>query len=211
MRDVPSLMLGITMAVYWCCVGAMVVRVSRRGNRADRVLIPKQRRERFMWLVWVPLVVAWVAMPLIARTQDPARWPLIALPAIAQTESILLTARTGAAGLAIILLLLSIRCWRHMGSHWRMGVDPANSEKLIVDGPFSRVRHPIYSLSVALMICSGLIVPTPAMLGIVVTHIALMVVKARNEEAFLSEIYGDSYSEYCKRTGRFIPRLRAYA
>lgn len=207
-RDIPTLVLGITVSVYWFCVGAMVVRVSRRSRRVDRILIPAQRRERLMWVVWVPLIAAWIAMPFVAPNQEPAGHPWIGIPALAVSHPGFKALRALAASVAIVCLLLSIRCWRRMGRNWRMGVEPANDCKLITNGPFTRVRHPIYALSVVLMLCSLLILPTPIMLVIAVVHVTLMHLKARNEEAFLLEVHGQSYGDYCKRTGRFLPRIR---
>jgi len=208
MGELPSSILGITISIYWLCVGAMVVRVSRRTGRARRVLIPPQRRERLMWVVWVPLVAAWVVSPFVAPMQSPVQRPWIGLPEFARSTQTLMIIRLAASGVAVICLLITTRCWRHMGPDWRMGVDPESHTKLIVDGPFARVRHPIYALSVALMLCSIVVVPTPMMLGVGILHISLMVTKARNEEAFLLKMHQHSYAEYCARTGRFLPRIR---
>jgi protein-S-isoprenylcysteine O-methyltransferase Ste14 len=38
-------------------------------------------------------------------------------------------------------------------------------------------------------------------------HIGLMLAKSRNEERFLAARHGDAYRSYCRRTGRFLPRL----
>jgi protein-S-isoprenylcysteine O-methyltransferase Ste14 len=162
-----------------------------------------------MWVVWVPLIVAWVALPFVAPAQDPAGHPWIGLPAFARSHQVLVTLRMAAAGLAVVCLFLSIQCWRHMGRDWRMGVDPSNHRRLIMDGPFTRVRHTIYALSVALMLCSVVVIPAPVMLGIAAVHISLMFLKVRNEEEFLRETHGQSYIEYCARTGRLVPRIRA--
>jgi protein-S-isoprenylcysteine O-methyltransferase Ste14 len=148
-------------------------------------------------------------MPFVASSQDPVRHPLIGVPVFARSEPVLVMIRLAAAGAAVVCLLLSIQCWRHMGSDWRMGVEPSNDHKLITDGPFARVRHPIYSLSVALMSCSVVVVPTPAVLAIASVHIFLMFLKVRNEEVFLLKTHGQSFKEYCCRTGRLWPRFRA--
>ena len=39
----------------------------------------------------------------------------------------------------------------------------------------------------------------------------LMVLKARNEEAFLHGVHGEVYARYCARTGRFLPRFTGHA
>lgn len=202
--DAPALILGCTVLFYWCCVGGMVVRVRRDAKRIGRVLIPAQRAERLMWVVWVPVVLAWIALPLLASMTAGAGNGLIGLPAIAVTQEMRIV-RSVAAALAVICLLASIWCWRHMGRHWRMGVDPSQTGKLFTDGPFACVRHPIYALSIALMMFSTIVVPSPVLIFIGVTHITLMHVKARNEERFLLDKYGAQYQEYCRSTGRFIP------
>lgn len=187
----------------------MVVRVSRRKRRMHRVLIPTQRRERLMWMVWVPLVAAWIAMPFVASAQDPTDHAWIGVPVFANSWRVFAIMRIAAAGVAVVCLLLSIRCWRHMGRDWRMGIDPEFEGRLIMNGPFAKVRHPIYALSVALMLCSVVVIPTRIMLVIAAVHITLMYLKARNEEVFLLEKHGQAYSEYCRRTGRFLPRFGA--
>ena len=209
MHELPALVLGITISTYWFCVGAMVVRVSRRKRRVHRVLIPTQRRERLMWMVWVPLIAAWIAMPFVASAQDPADHPWIGVPVFVSSGWVFATLRIAAASVAVVCLLMSIQCWRHMGRDWRMGVDPEDESRLITNGPFGKVRHPIYTLSIALMLCTVVVIPSPAMLAIAAVHITLMYLKARNEEEFLLEKHGQSYSEYCERTGRFLPRIGA--
>ena len=86
-----------------------------------------------MWVIWVPLIAAWITSPFVASSQDPVRHPLIGVPEFARIEPVLVMVRWAAAGAAVVCLLLSIQCWQHMGSDWRMGVDPTNDHKLITD------------------------------------------------------------------------------
>ena len=58
------------------------------------------------------------------------------------------------------------------------------------------------------MLCSAVVVPTAAdARRWPRSTCALMVVKARNEEAFLHGVHGEVYARYCARTGRFFPRF----
>jgi protein-S-isoprenylcysteine O-methyltransferase Ste14 len=204
----PAPLVGLTVCAYWACVGVMVLRVRRRARKLSRVLVPKLAIERLMWLVWVPLIVAWMALPFVAVGQDPTRHPYLALPAFAVDSYPLLVVRWSASVLGVVCLALSILCWSHMGRDWRMGIDPSLKTRLIVDGPFARVRHPIYSLSMLLMACTVVGVPTLPVLMIALAHIGLMHLKARNEERFLLSVHGDAYASYCVQTGRFFPRVR---
>jgi protein-S-isoprenylcysteine O-methyltransferase Ste14 len=115
-----------------------------------------------------------------------------------------------AAVCAVICLVLTARCWARMGKDWSMAVVDRPGE-LITDGLFAHVRHPIYALSILLMLCSAVIVPTAPMLVIAIVHIVLMNLKARNEERHLLAVHGASYRSYLDRTGRFFPGTGAHS
>jgi protein-S-isoprenylcysteine O-methyltransferase Ste14 len=202
MRDLPGVVLTATVWAYWLGVGMMIVR-ARRKTRRLAGLVPEQRLERFMWIVWVPLVAAWITLPYLAlvRTQT-----LLAMPVFVHQSAGYFALRWIAAVCALICLLLTSVCWSRMGTHWRMAVSLKGEEELITDGPFRHVRHPIYSLSMLLMICSAIVVPTVPMLVVAIVHLVLMQLKARNEENHLLTVHGDLYRRYLARTGRFLPK-----
>jgi protein-S-isoprenylcysteine O-methyltransferase Ste14 len=202
MNDLPLLVVAVTVSLYWTGVAAMIVRV-RRHLRKDAGLVPEQARERMMWLVWVPLVAAWITLPWLA-TSHAESW--LALPAWARGDRVVFALRVVAALVAVLCLLATARCWKRMGDDWRMDVSSRATE-LITDGPFSRIRHPIYAFSILLMLCSAVVLPTPPMLAIAALHVTLMHLKARNEEAHLASVHGEAYARYAARTGRFVPRL----
>jgi len=201
MSDLPLLVVAVTVSLYWTGVGAMIVRV-RRHLRKDAGLVPEQARERLMWLVWVPLVASWIALPWLATSHAE---PWLAVPPWAR-DGLPFAVRVVAALVAIACLLATARCWKRMGDDWRMDVS-SRSTALITDGPFRRIRHPIYAFSILLMICTAVVLPTPPMIAIAVVHVTLMHVKARNEEAHLASVHGAAYAHYAARTGRFVPRL----
>jgi len=204
MRDIPLLILAITVSAYWLGVGRMVVRI-RRKTRHDVGVVPQQRSERLMWLLWVPLVALWIAIPWIAQDRSGALWdPLFTGgPAYA-------VLRWAAALVAVACLLLTVRCWVRMGEHWRMDIAVDTKAELITDGPFRRIRHPIYAYQAGLMAGSAVVLPAPPMLVLALVHLVLVNVKARNEERHLLASHGDAYARYVLRTGRFVPRLRAH-
>ena len=203
MRDFPGIILVATIWAYWLGVGIMIARV-RRETRTLAGLIPEQRQERLMWLIWVPLVAAWIVIPYLALAHTRAPW---AVPAFARSVPAYATLRWVAAFGALLSLLATSVCWARMGRHWRMDVS-VRKDELITDGPFGYVRHPIYALSRLLMACSVVVVPTWPMLALAVVHFAMTQLKARHEERHLSGVHGAAYREYVARTGRFLPRLR---
>lgn len=203
MRDFPGLLLVLTLWTYWARVAAMSHRVRRR-TRGLAGIVPEQGFEKkLMGLGFVPLVIAWLVFPVLALVRADG---VLALPAFAQGQP-WLAIRWLAALAAVGCLAATWRVWRAMGRNWSMAVTQERNQQLLTDGPFARVRHPIYALSLLLMLCSVLVVPTWPMLALGVAHATLMVTKARNEERFLLGLHGDAYARYCARTGRFLPRL----
>lgn len=205
--DIPALVLTATIWVYWFAVGAMVVR-ARRKTRQLAGLVPEQPLERRMWLVLVPTIILWIVLPWLALTRTQA---LLAVPEFVAATPTYAALRWAAAVCAVMCLALTAKCWRRMGSDWRMAVSDTQKSALITDGLFARVRHPIYALQMLLMMCSALIVPTVPMLVIAILHLILMNLKARNEERHLLKVHGARYEAYLRRTGRFFPRFGAEA
>ena len=203
--DVPALVLTASIWVYWFTVGAMVVR-SRRKRRHLAGLVPEQNLERRMWWILVPEVVLWIVLPWLALTRTQ---PWLALPPFAHQLPVYAALRWAAAVGAVMCLALTARCWRRMGGDWRMAVSESDAGPLITDGPFARVRHPIYGLSMLLMLCSLLVVPTLPMLVVALAHWCLMFLKAQNEERHMLKVHGAAYEAYRQRTGRFFPRFAA--
>lgn len=201
MRDWPAILLTATIWAYWVGVGVMIARVHHATHRLGG-LVPEQRLEQSMWLIWVPLVATWLTLPYLALVRSNAS---LAVPLFAREVSAYSTLRWIAALSALICLLLTSLCWSRMGTHWRMDVSLEGKEELITDGPFRHVRHPIYALSMLLMACSVIVVPTVPMLIVGALHFVLMQLKARNEERHLIAVHGDVYRRYLARTGRFVP------
>ena len=205
LNDVPTLALGLTVTIYWGYVGRMVQRVRRDAGRVEKVLVPAQPLEKLMMVIWVPVIIGWMFNPIrVAFGYGGPNEQMRVSPAIAASGGFLIL-RFVMAGVALGCLALSIKTWRHMGEQWRMGIDPTQKFNLLVDGPFARVRHPIYALSILLMICSVVILPCNTMFVLAAIHIVLMHIKARNEERFLLHSKGQPYADYCRRTGRFLP------
>ena len=157
-----------------------------------------------MWVVWVPLVAAWLALPYLALVR-PSHW--LHTPVVALTEPAYAGLRWAAALIALVCLCLTAWCWARMDTDWSIAIIEEQQGEFIADGLFAGVRHPIYALSVLLMICSAVITATLPMAAIAVVHIVLMHFKAHNEERHMLKMHGEAYAAYLRRTGRFVPRL----
>lgn len=113
-------------------------------------------------------------------------------------------------GLAVVILLDAIFLWYAAVKISDISKNIENN-KLVSDGVYALVRHPIYSawlqISTALILFSQnlylFIIP-------VIFWIILSIALAKTEEKWLIEKFGDDYVSYAKTTNRFLPfsRLR---
>ena len=81
----------------------------------------------------------------------------------------------------------------------------AEARRLVTQGPYARVRHPLYvaeTLAAAGMAVHFAAWPCFAMLAV---HVALQVWRAMNEERVLADAFGAEWVEYRARTRRFLP------
>ena len=84
MPDIPLLVVALTISAYWLRVGAMVVR-TRRRERRDVGVIPERAGERAMWLLFVPVVVLWCALPWLGIGRTGGRLAVRSTPGAGTT------------------------------------------------------------------------------------------------------------------------------
>ncbi|MGE4427473.1 MAG: isoprenylcysteine carboxylmethyltransferase family protein [Solirubrobacteraceae bacterium] len=96
-----------------------------------------------------------------------------------------------------------------MRDAWRVGQRDDERLRLVTDGPFAQVRHPVYSGMVAIALGLLLVDPTVAgTIGAPVLAAGAIIQALRVEEPHLREIHGTTYWEWARHTGRFLPRVR---
>ncbi len=198
-HSLSPLLLGLVVAAYWGRVLRMAYKQRRRTGRAAN-LVPAEPLGKILRLAWTPAVLAWIAQPFItALVVNPpsllrpvyfSAW--IAWPALA----------VGAG-----CFYLSLICWRTMGRHWRMGIDPNEKNPIVAMGPFAYVRHPIYALSMLMMLATVAMIPSPLMIAAGAVHITLLIWESRREERYLSVAHGADHDAYRKRVGMFFPNF----
>lgn len=91
------------------------------------------------------------------------------------------------------------------------GITPTSAtrkeHKLVTNGIYKYIRHPLYTFGSSMFIAFGMMADNwfIALLGIL-TFIG-MAIRTPKEEANLIKKFGDEYREYMKHTGRFLPKL----
>ena len=199
----PPLLAGCCLLFYWGAVVNRLWRFTRRKGRGAN-LIPPERIGRWLRLVWIPTIVLWCAQPWIMVGQ------LWREPGLGRPWWQFIFGLLGAVCCALATAATTV-CWREMGKSWRVGIDPGETTQLIVTGPFGLLRHPIYALSMVLVLGTLAATPTRGMLLLALLHIGFVQFEARREEAYLLEKHGAVYRAYMKRTGRFLPRRASHS
>jgi protein-S-isoprenylcysteine O-methyltransferase Ste14 len=114
------------------------------------------------------------------------------------------TAKIAGAGLTSLGLLVFALAYVSFGDSWRVGFDVKNPGALVTNGIFSVSRNPIYLCLDLWFIGTYLINGTLIFLIFAVLAVAAMHWQIRQEETFLSNLYGEPYENYCRQTGRYI-------
>jgi protein-S-isoprenylcysteine O-methyltransferase Ste14 len=94
----------------------------------------------------------------------------------------------------------------HLGRFWSNEITRKEGHRVIDTGPYSLVRHPIYTGLIGGILATGLAVGTvTAILGAALISFGLSV-KAREEEKFLtSELDPSAYESYRRRVPMLVP------
>jgi protein-S-isoprenylcysteine O-methyltransferase Ste14 len=109
-------------------------------------------------------------------------------------------------GLGLVSALVVLRGLRSLGPTFSALPYPAEGGDLARDGVYAEIRHPIYAGVIGLALAWSCITLSLPALGLSVVLAIVLDLKARLEEAWLTERYPD-YAGYARRTHRFVPRV----
>jgi protein-S-isoprenylcysteine O-methyltransferase Ste14 len=111
--------------------------------------------------------------------------------------------------LALCAVILVAAAKKHLGRHWALAARVIDEHRLVTDGPFGRVRHPIY-LAMGLLLLAAVVglssVPGAACASLF--FVAGTYIRVRAEEGLLAREFGPEFEAYRRRVSAFLPRLR---
>jgi protein-S-isoprenylcysteine O-methyltransferase Ste14 len=109
-------------------------------------------------------------------------------------------------GLALFVLGLALAIWArlYLGRNWGMPMSQKVDPELITTGPYSSIRHPIYSGIILAMIGTAIAVSLYWLVAVVLLG-AYFVYSAFMEERFMSQLFPGSYPEYKRSTKMLVP------
>ena len=178
---------------------ASVVMIAIRaphGHRSRGVKVVTSRKGTLetvlLTLAWlgflVPLI--WIASPAFSF----AEYPLRASPLMA-----------GIACLAVGLWVFH-RSHADLGSNWSVTLEVREQHRLITEGVYRSVRHPMYMALLLYSIGQALVIPNwVAGPSYLVAFGILFACRVGAEEKMMLDQFGDQYAEYTARTKRLVP------
>jgi protein-S-isoprenylcysteine O-methyltransferase Ste14 len=106
-------------------------------------------------------------------------------------------------------VLLVGTAYRAIGQLNRPRIEVMNKHKLVTSGPYSRVRHPVYTGVMLMVLASTLLFFHVVLIVGFFAVVGIAYRKAVLEEELLSfeEGLGKEYRDYVLKTGMFLPRL----
>mgnify|MGYP000513046410 CR=1 FL=1 len=114
------------------------------------------------------------------------------------------------AWLGVVVLIGALALFRvthkQLGRNWSISLETRSEHKLVTDGLYGYVRHPMYSsffLSAVaqLLLLQNWIAGPIGLIGMGL----LFFLRVPREEKVMTETFGDEYRAYMKRTARIIP------
>jgi len=102
-------------------------------------------------------------------------------------------------GLGIIIIGEALRIWASGHIH--------KSAQVTCTGPYAMVRHPLYLGH--FLIASGFCVTADSLIAFIIVSIAFFIIYIptwKNEEKYLTELFGDTYTDFMANTPALLPR-----
>jgi protein-S-isoprenylcysteine O-methyltransferase Ste14 len=110
-------------------------------------------------------------------------------------------------GLALTALGIAFAVWARLwlGRNWSGRVTIKEQHELIQDGPYTIVRHPIYSGLLLAML--GTAIVRGEVCGLIALPFAILgwTFKLRTEESFMTQQFGAAYLDYKRRVKALVP------
>jgi protein-S-isoprenylcysteine O-methyltransferase Ste14 len=181
---------------------------------------------RYYAALWIALGVVWLAGALSTKptARSQSRGSRLGQTLVLAVAALLLSrmkwdfgalgsrfvprsSAFGYAGLALTAAGIALAIWSriYLGRNWSARVTVKQDHELMRSGPYSIVRHPIYSgLLVALAGTTLDVGEVHTLVGFLLVIVGLKM-KANLEEQFMREEFGEAYARYQREVKSMIP------
>jgi protein-S-isoprenylcysteine O-methyltransferase Ste14 len=114
-----------------------------------------------------------------------------------------------AVALAAASFWIAVAAIRALGKQWSVQARLIEGHRLVVEGPYSHVRHPIYTAMLGMLIAAGISFSVWwALLAGVAVYVVGTAIRVRVEERLLHEAFGEDFEAYKQYVPAVIPRWK---
>jgi len=101
---------------------------------------------------------------------------------------------------------IAFQAVRVLGRHWSLEARLLPGHRLVREGPYACVRHPIYSAMLGLFVGTGVsLTPLPVLLVASGVYLLGTRLRTRSEERLLRRQFGDEYVRYAREVPALVP------
>ena len=105
---------------------------------------------------------------------------------------------------------MAVAAIRTLGKQWSLQARLIEGHRLVVEGPYSHVRHPIYTAMLGMLIAAGIAFSVWwALLAGLAIYCVGTAIRVKAEERLLAEAFGDDFEAYRRYVPAVIPRWKA--
>ena len=193
----------VTVGVFatWVTVSVVLI-FGRREWRGESV------RSRRPWgMLGLVLQAAGMAIAWGWKRED-------ATPFVAAANPVAWAMAAATIGVAWASAAFAVAAIRTLGKQWSLLPRLVEGHDLIEEGPYSIVRHPIYTAFLGLLIATGVTFSTiEGTLAAIALYLVGTWIRVRFEERLLREVFGERFDEYSRRVPPLLPftRLRRFS
>lgn len=190
--------LAAKAAFVALAVGWYVIRFPH-ARRAGRVPVSRSARDRRETIL--------LAISLTGLGIVPLLYVATGFPRMAERP---FSPGTAWLGLAVAAAALAMFRLTHkaLGRNWSVSLEVRADHRLVTDGIYRLVRHPMYTGFWLWALAQALLLPNwVAGLSGLLGFGTLYAFRIGREERMMAQAFGDEYAAYRDRTGRLIPRL----
>jgi protein-S-isoprenylcysteine O-methyltransferase Ste14 len=172
-------------------------------------------------VLWIAFWVYWLAAATTGVKSGRTRWGRFVGARIVVIVLAVLLIRTSAfrggptitkdpwlqaVGLVVFLSGLALAIWarRYLGRNWGMPMSEKADPELVTAGPYSRVRHPIYSGIILAMVGTAIAVSWFWLFAVILLG-GYFVYSAVMEERYMAGLFPDTYPAYKRSTKMLVP------